>query len=149
MEAHDAPAADDDGADDADDAVMVEDIGSDDDDDSEPLEEEIFGSQVPLDDSQGQAPLEESSDGLAALLEEPNSPDTPVTKEVEMDEFASKLVVVEDSPVKGRSDVAPNELNQKIIALQKMLADAKRQQMAKIFGFIHWYCMGRFLCFYP
>lgn len=150
MEAHDAPAAVDDGADDTDDAIMVDDIGSDDcgEHGLEPPEEEIFGSPLPLDDSQGQVPLDESEgDELADLLMERVNPETPVTKEVDMDEFASKLVVVEDSPEKGGPHVAPNDLNKKILQLQKMLADAKRQQMAKSFGFINWY-IG-FVSFFP
>ena len=57
-------------------------------------------------------------------------------KKVEMEDPSSKCVVVEDSPMKAASDISLE-----IARLQKKQADAKRESMARNFGYKYWYIL--------
>ena len=65
-------------------------------------------------------PLEDSSDVM--------------DKKLEMEDPSSKCVLIEDSPAKP-----PCDISAEIIRLQKKLADAKRESMARNFGYKHVY----------
>ena len=58
-------------------------------------------------------------------------------KGLEMEEQAEKLVVIEDSPCKADpTSESKNDISMEIKRLQKLLCDAKREQMARIFGYM-------------
>ena len=54
-----------------------------------------------------------------------------------MEEQADKLFVIEDSPCKADpTSESKNDISMEIKRLQKLLCDAKREQMARIFGYM-------------
>ena len=66
-------------------------------------------------------------------------------KGLEMEEKTDKFVVIEDSPAKDDPTMeSKDEISIEIKRLQKLLSDAKREQMARIFGrmfmFVLFFC---------
>ena len=85
----------------------------------------------------------------------PRTPDIPCSqpdvspvpiKGLEMDEHADKLVVIDDSPFKADpTSGSESDISTEIKRLQKLLCDAKREQMARIFGYMF---MGKCFLFF-